>query len=316
MLDRRTSQLLVTFVLVAAAVLIVRILTRPPDGPVAQAPDAPPVPEARPPQPADDSAHLALGNPSGATDDVTNADNFLMRKPYYVLSYNTAKGTPNWVSWRLMKNDLGSAPRVPFYPDLDLPKTFKHVTPRDYTGTGFDRGHLCPHSDRGSTPEASKATFAMSNMIPQAPNVNQKAWADFEDYCRDVVRKRDRVLYIVAGPQGRGGEGTNGPADVIANGKVTVPAKCWKVVVVVDGGTGGAEDVSKVTQKTRVIAVVMPNEQSVGHAWATYRSSVRDVEHLTGYTFLDRVPADIAGPLKERPDTEHVPPSRPRRSGD
>ncbi len=315
--DRRTSQLLTALILVAAAVLIVLILTRD-GGPLAPRPAGPepaPAPEG-PTAPADASVHLALGNPSGATDDPANAENYLMRKTYYALSYNNAKGTPNWVSWRLQADDLGDAPRVPFFPDPDLPAAFKHVVPRDYNSSGFDRGHLCPHSDRGATKEASAATFAMTNMVPQAPNLNQRAWADFEDYCRGVVRKRHPVLYVVAGPQGQGGEGTNGPAETIAHGKVTVPAKCWKVVVVVDDGTGGPEDAAKVGPRTRVIAVVMPNDQSVGHGWAKYRTSVKEIETLTGYTFFGRVPADIAGPLKDRVDNEHVPPSRPRRSGD
>lgn len=34
------------------------------------------------------SVHLILGNPSGATQDASNADNFLMLKPQYALSYN------------------------------------------------------------------------------------------------------------------------------------------------------------------------------------------------------------------------------------
>ena len=40
---------------------------------------------------------------------------------------------------------------------------------RDYTGSGFDRGHMCPHSDRAANEEMSFATFVMSNIIPQAP---------------------------------------------------------------------------------------------------------------------------------------------------
>ncbi len=310
-MDRRVSQLLTTAVLVAAAVLIVLVLAGQFGGPRRK-----PDPAAALPGPADTSVHLLLGNPSGATDDQADPDNFLMRKPEYALSYNNAKGTPNWVSWRVQKSDLGDAKRPQFYPDPDLPKGFKHVTPRDYSGSGFDRGHMCPHGDRSATDEAANTTFAMTNIVPQAPSLNQKAWADFEVYCRNLVRKRDDVLYVVAGPQGRGGTGKDGAADTIANGKVTVPAKCWKVVVVVDGGTGGPEDLAKIGPRTRVIGIVMPNEESVGHGWAKYRTSVREIESLTDYHFFDRLPPDVAAELKARTDTEHAPPSPPRRSGD
>jgi hypothetical protein len=55
--------------------------------------------------------HLLLGNPSNAKDDPGDKDNYLVKKEFFALSYNNARGTPNWVSWRLTKDDLGDAPR-------------------------------------------------------------------------------------------------------------------------------------------------------------------------------------------------------------
>ena len=85
---------------------------------------------------------------------VRNKDNFLMKKKQFALSYSNDRGTPNWVSWMLHKDDLGNA-RKPFFPDTTLPRGFRRITPRDYTDSGFDRGHMCPHSDRADTPENS-----------------------------------------------------------------------------------------------------------------------------------------------------------------
>jgi endonuclease G len=296
--DRRTA-LTLAVVLVAVAVILI-IWSR----------DNNPPPQPSGPA-VETYVHLAMGNPSDATDDPGHADNYLMRKPYFALSYNNAKGTPNWVSWCLRESDLGQAPRAEFYPDPDLPPMFKHVKPNDYGGSGFDRGHMCPHSDRASTDEASQATFVMTNIIPQSPHCNQRAWADLEDYCRDLVRKKHQTLYVIAGPQGVGGEGASGPRDVIGHAeKVTVPAECWKVVLALDDGQGNAGDVGHVSRDSRVFAVVMPNDQSVGHGWAKYRKSAREVEKLTGYHFFDRVPAAVIEPLKEYEDREHIPPGR------
>jgi endonuclease G len=270
-------------------------------------------PENAPPA-AETNINLLMGNPSGATEDENHPDNYLMRKPYFVLSYNNANGTPNWVSWCLRETELGNAPRWPqFYPDDDLPRSFKHVKPGDYNGSGFDRGHMCPSGDR-STEESAKATFVMTNIIPQSPNCNQRAWADLEEHCRDLVRKKHQTLYIVSGPQGQGGEGKEGSKDAIGRrAEVAVPAKCWKVVLALEDGMGNAADVGRVGRDSRVFAVVMPNDQSVGHGWAKYRTSARDVEDLTGYHFFDRVPADVIDPLKARVDREHIPPPRHRR---
>jgi endonuclease G len=205
------------------------------------------------------------------------------------------------VSWCLKESDLGNAPRAEFFPDPELPRSFKRVKPSDYNGSGFDRGHMCPHADRGATEQMSEATFVMTNIIPQSPPCNQKAWADLEDHCRDLVRKKHKTLYIVSGPQGQGGEGKEGPKDIIGRAaKVTVPAKCWKVVLALDDGKGDASDVGRVNRDSRVFAVVMPNDMSVGHGWAKYRTSAKEVEELTGYRFFDRVPAAVIGPLKEQ----------------
>src|SRR4051812_7503211 len=59
----------------------------------------------------DAAANVLLGNPSGATSDPNDLANFLMIKPYFALAYNDTIGTPNWVSWRLTRWDLGEAPR-------------------------------------------------------------------------------------------------------------------------------------------------------------------------------------------------------------
>ena len=152
------------------------------------------------------SLHLELGNPSGATADPTQPDNYLMVKPYFALSYNEGTGTPNWVSWRLTAADLGTAPRRPeFEPDDDLPAAFHHITTQDYNRSGFDRGHMCPHGDRQSDLTASYATFVMTNVIPQAPNVNQKAWDQEESYCRELARSGHRLYVNRPAPAGRAG---------------------------------------------------------------------------------------------------------------
>jgi endonuclease G len=87
--------------------------------------------------------------------------------------------------------------------------------------------------------------------------------------------------------------------------QVIVPAKCWKVILVLDGGLG--DDLQKVNANTRLIAVIMPNDMSVGEEWAGYRVSVRAVEQLTGYTFFDQVPAAVIAPLKTVVDGERIP---------
>lgn len=262
------------------------------------------------------SPHLLLGNPSGATSQASARSNLLMVKPYYALSYNGATGTPNWVSWRVTKEDLGNAPRkLTFDADATLPSAFYRVTHKDYSGSGFDRGHLCPHSDRAANQEMSYSTFVMSQIIPQAPNVNQKAWAQLEIYCRDLVRLHHHHLYVIAGPYGQGGRGSNGFKNTIAGGRVTVPAYCWKLVVVVPDE--GEDDLAKISTETRVITVIMPNDNdAVGDPWAKFRTSPADIEQRTGLKFFDRLPETVAQALRQNIDHVNIPPPRPITHGD
>jgi hypothetical protein len=96
-----------------------------------------------PPLPADEAGgHLFLGNPSGA--DRAKRDNFLLRKPQYVLPYNNGKGTPNWVGWRLSRSWLGKTRRGnPF-----APKAFSSSTPPT-TGPAGSTGATCVRPPSG-----------------------------------------------------------------------------------------------------------------------------------------------------------------------
>jgi endonuclease G len=171
--------------------------------------------------------NLLLGNPSNAAPSTANTDNYLMVKPQYVLSYNSKTHTANWVSWQLNRSWIGTADRQDnFRPDDALPAAWYKVRPTDYTGSGYDRGHITPSADRTRNEADNSATFLMSNMMPQVPELNRGVWGDLEEYCRELVQQ-GKELYIVAGPVGR--KGSIGRKE-----KIAVPAKNWKVIVVLD----------------------------------------------------------------------------------
>jgi endonuclease G, mitochondrial len=244
--------------------------------------------------------NMALGNPSKANDRDPN--NFFLSRPQYVLSYNRSHGIANWASWHLEGKWLGSGERPPFTTDPNLPGTWYQVAPQDYTGSGFDRGHLVPAADRNRSPNDSAAVFVMTNIFPQAPDNNRGPWEKLERYCRDLV-KEGYGLYIVAGTHGTGGGGSRGRKEQL-RGKVRVPAEVWKVIVVTDPSPENSSgNGSKVDAQTRVISVIMPNQQGIKEDdWQRFRVSVRDVETLTGYDFLSALPKFLQDQLETEPD--------------
>lgn len=255
-------------------------------------PHTPPAAEAPPPE------HLTLGNPSGATTDGEDPDNYLISKYQYALAYDNSRGTAKWVSWHLNADWLGNVPRCDcFMPDTDLPAGYFQAQTWHYSGSGFDRGHLCPSSDRDLTDADNAATFLLSNIMPQAPQLNQGIWAELEMYARTLVQDGNE-LYIVSGGTGSGGTGSlGGTTTTLANGAITVPARYWKVLLVMPNDD--AADIPRMTPDTRVIAVDIPNTQAASALpWGSYRTTVDAIEASAGLNLFSRLPSALQNELE------------------
>jgi endonuclease G len=249
---------------------------------------------------AKDNSHLLLGNPSNAQNSPANPDNYLLSRNEYILSYNKSRGTANWVAWHLNKSWKGDAPRSEgFHADPQLPAGWYAVTTKDYTNSGFDRGHLCPSDDRDKSVSVNEATFYMTNIVPQTSDNNKEVWRQLEEYARKLV-ENGKELYIIAGVYGKGGTDKDGKAKSTLTNGVVVPARIWKIVVVLDEGNN---DLQRINENTRVIAIDTPNQRGVdSKRWTEYRVSVRDIEKATGYDFLSNLPKKVQDAIETKVD--------------
>ncbi|PTQ99999.1 endonuclease G [Mucilaginibacter yixingensis] len=253
-----------------------------------------------------DNSDLLMGNPSNAVAVSANTTNYLIDAHYYTESYNSTKGIPNWVSWHLdATNTTGVTDRLNnFAAFSQLPTGYTVVQSNSYNGsvTGFDRGHNCPSADRTSSANANSATFLMINMIPQAPYFNQHPWADMEGYLRNLAANGNE-LYIIMGNYGTGGTGSTGSVSnsIATNGvTITVPAHVWKIAVVIPTGNG---DLARVDASTKVIAVDMPNINTVGSDWKQYVTTVRSIETATGLNLLSALPQNVQDAIEVKAAT-------------
>lgn len=214
----------------------------------------------------------------------------LSEKPEFALSYNRANGGPNWVSWHLSDADRGRSGRSnTFRPDPDLPLD-SQIRPTDYRGSG----HGCPSGGRTSDAQTNALTFYMSNMLPQAPDLNRQLWRKFEEPCRSQLRSGANEAYIISG-------GTGSKAR-IGRGKINVPLSCWKIAVILPSGE---DDLKRIDTQTRVVAVLMPNEDGpeiAGGKWNDYLTSVDEIEKLTDYDFLANLPKPLQDALEAKVD--------------
>ena len=236
---------------------------------------------------------LYVGNTEfGEPADADPSDDFIVRRAEYTTDYNANRGEPNWVSYDLNATDFGPQDRCNCFTfDPDLPASFTHLTTQDYTGAGaaagfgIDRGHMTRSFDRTSSSLDNAHTFLLSNVVPQASDLNQGPWAQFEDFLGDLAMNQNKEVRIIAGPAGSQGTVKN-------EGKIVIPASTWKVAVIMDRGHGLAD--IRDYRDLEVIAVNMPNVAGVRNVpWQTYLTTVDAIEALTGYDLLALLPDKV-----------------------
>ena len=269
---------------------------------------------------AENSA-LYFGNPSDATSDSTQTENYLINRSTYSLSYNETDHIPNWVAWHLESSDLGSVSRsTEFFEDTSLPSNFTVISPSDYQYStyGFERGHMCPSGDRTDTEENNESTFYMTNMVPQSPNNNEKVWMYLENYERNLALAGNE-LYIVCGPSKESGgttaKGTYTQIEVATKSTaIRVPAYTWKVLLILPQETN---DLSRVQNgEAKMIAVKMPNTTSClsnatanstyteEESWKYYITTADQIESETGLNLFSLLPNEIETALESTAYTE------------
>jgi endonuclease G, mitochondrial len=239
-----------------------------------------PPPPPPPPVVTGDNDPLTPGNPTQAQTLTSLPENYLKDNGFYKLAYSKSRGIPVWVAWHLESADDGNTPRQDdFRGDTQLPAGWYQVQTNDYTGSLFDRGHNCPSGDRTLSIASNSSTFLMTNIIPQAPTLNQGPWAGLEDFTRTLVGTT-KEAFIYMGNTGHGGYNSNGLYHTIANGAVTVPAKIWKVVLVMPKGNS---DLSRIHSDATIIAVNMPNNNTLytttgQNTWRNYITTINALE--------------------------------------
>ena len=191
----------------------------------------------------------------------------------FTLSFNKENKTPNYVAWELLNEETqGDEGRSNnFWTDEDLEGC---PTTKDYTGSGFDRGHLCPAADQKWNPQAMSDCFVMANICPQDHALNAGAWATLENKERQWAQ-RDSALMIIAGPIY-----TDSDTQRIGAAKVRVPSAFFKVLA------------APYLDEPRGIAFVYPNMKSPGNM-ENYAMSIDELERLTGFDFLPALPDDV-----------------------
>lgn len=136
---------------------------------------------------------------------------------FYVSLYDPRKRAVRYTSERLVKTDtFGTVKRVDsFRADY---RVSNPVSPRDYVGSGYDKGHLAPADDASTSVEMYQS-FLMTNMTPQTPELNRGPWKALETKVRKMVTSTP--MWVETIPVY--------PKDPVYVSNIPVPTGYWKV---------------------------------------------------------------------------------------
>ncbi len=238
------------------------------------------VPYAKTPAPGP----APFGLPRVADPSVAPGDVRVLRRQGYWVGFSPSLHRPVWAAYAVPERRLleSAPPRPPFAKDAEAPGS---PEPGDYTGSGYDRGHLAPnHAIATRYGKAAQAeTFLMTNIAPQAPELNRGPWRALEQIVAEELPAAGggTVWAIVCLAPGA-------PGDVLRKGGVQVPKGFGMVLAAVRGGA------------LRAIALYMPQETKETKRPRYCFRSVRELERLTGLDFFPDLPKAAQEALETR----------------
>ena len=168
-----------------------------------------------------------------ATLDATDLSQYINKqncsqiidKQVFTICYDYEAKGAKYVSYTLdgtKVNSINIKKRSKFYTEKNLPNQYRSHN-KDYTHSGYDRGHLANDASFDYDKKVVAKTYTMANIIPQVPNVNRKTWIKAEELERKVavglgmVNVLNGVVYSSNPPR-------------IGKNKIAVPDGFWKMI--------------------------------------------------------------------------------------
>ncbi|WP_420320439.1 DNA/RNA non-specific endonuclease [Flagellimonas sp.] len=201
--------------------------------------------------------------PSSSTGEV-------VRHQHFMLSYSEAHEQAEWVAYQLKKSHLTYDDRKRPYFIEDPKVRTKSADWRNYKGSGYDRGHLCPAGDRRFSEQAYKETFYTSNISPQDRDFNAGVWNRLEQKVRSWCKKYGDLTVITGGVLENG-------LEEIGDEDVDVPEAFYKVVARKNG------------ESMKVLCFLIPNRESTANL-KSFLVTIDELEERTAINFFESQP--------------------------
>ncbi len=200
--------------------------------------------------------HCYMGCPVGA-----DADNDLLLRSIYALSYNSELKTAEWAAYEVDSGAIGIASSLSRAPVLDFPAV-DTLRAEDFLDDGrYVRAQYVPLVSFAATPYWNEVNY-LSNAVARSSSLSQGAWYGLDWAVRNLVN-REGAVYVVAGPIFYN-DLEEKRLDTVTPHRV--PDAFFKVVVSTNG---------------RAAAFVFPQETAVHVHHCEMLSTVEEIESLT-----------------------------------
>jgi endonuclease G len=201
----------------------------------------------------------------------------------YVLSYREAYEQAEYVLYTIITNDTIKIERSNNFKE-DPTVSTRSASPKDYTKSGYDKGHLAPAADFSYSKVLMNESFYMSNMSPQTPNLNRGAWRLLEEYFRNLSKEFDKN-YIITGPV-LGKDSDSYMYKEIGSNKVKVPESYYKCGIFIKD------------DEIYTLAFILPNEIE-GTDYTIYQCTIDDVETIINMNIFPELDEEYESIINE-----------------
>jgi len=222
---------------------------------------------------------LAWANPCPTTqhlafnikDNNEQVDQILCKRGF-VVGYSYYYKAPMYVAYKLDGESVAvnsGRGGNPFEEDEAIPREFR-ATLWDFKYSGYDRGHMAPRAALDGSDELRDETFLLSNMTAQAPSLNQRGWADLEEYVR-FLAVTYKTIYVVTGSIFDGDNKTIGRG-------VYVPSHLYKVIYV--------------PSLNSMLGFIIENSDFDIEGLKVKQAKINEIENRAGFDFFPSIKND------------------------
>ncbi|MEN9372668.1 MAG: hypothetical protein RIR79_220 [Pseudomonadota bacterium] len=203
----------------------------------------------------------------------------------FVVGYSELRGNPLWVEYALTKIDE-SVPSLPRPTRFEVDsRSFVGIAHDDYTKSGYDRGHNAPNYAISHLygVKGQKDSFLMTNISPQAPNLNRKFWQRLEEVeAKHFTQQADKI-WVITGPIFTGAS-----KKLSSSSKVEIPDAFYKIYITE----------AKSNKPSKALAFLVPQTVQGNEPLSQFVTSIDAIEEKAGFDFFPNLDPKIQTPLE------------------